>query len=871
MRLLLNKPATLKFRALPYIKENAKIILQAIFTFFFIGIAIFFFEHEQAELRQVKSALFTADWRWMVAGIVLTGLLIIAQGLMYVASFASCGNKVSLIDATILFLKRNFVSVFLPAGAVSSLIFFSGDIEKKGISKSQIHFSSSVYWFVGILTVIIIAVPAFSFSLFSGHIGANEWIGSGFLLLLIITFFILYKSIINKGIVYNYVIKIFPSSKAFTDDLENNKIDRKSFLLAVFYSLIIEIIGIAHLYVAMVALHFNPSFTAAILGYTIAVIYMIISPFLKGMGAIELSLTYLLTRFGFSTAEAISVTILYRFYEFWLPLLASAVSFLVKVNKLLMRVIPSLLLLILGVINIISVLTPANAQRLDRLKDFLPVDDINVSNYFVLATGLFLLVTSAFMLKGLRMAWYFALVLCVISIIGNLTKAIDYEEAIVSFIVMVILLVSRDEYYVKHDARLRNIGIQTTLLSIAAVIVYGSIGFYFLNKKHFHVDFNWYQSIRYTLQNYFLIGSRDLVPRDAFAQAFLYSINISGLATFSFLIYTLVSPYIKKSESEIAEQEQAKLLLQQYGKSSLDYFKTYYDKIIYKPEGINAFLAYRISGNYAVVLENPVAESTEEMKQCIISFDQYCYDMGLKNFYFRVPDKSLALFKDAGKKCLVVGQEGIVDLTGFNLQGGANKSIRNALKKVSEMGFYARVYTPPVKDGVLQKIKLVSDQWMKDKGGTEIVFSQGMFIWEELKEQTLITVENAEEKIVAFLNIIPDFVSGEGTYDLIRKTSDAPGGVMDFIMVELFNYLKSQQYTSVNLGFAPLSGIDSPSNFPERSMKFAYEKIRSFSHYKGLREFKNKFSPVWHHNYLIYEDDYDLLQLPGVLARVTRP
>ncbi|MDO7743064.1 MAG: phosphatidylglycerol lysyltransferase domain-containing protein, partial [Pedobacter sp.] len=163
------------------------------------------------------------------------------------------------------------------------------------------------------------------------------------------------------------------------------------------------------------------------------------------------------------------------------------------------------------------------------------------------------------------------------------------------------------------------------------------------------------------------------------------------------------------------------------------------------------------------------------------------------------------------------------------------------------------------------------DEWLVDTEREEIVFSQGLFMWEELKQQTIITVENAEEKIVAFLNVIPDYAKGEGTYDLIRKTQDAPNGVIDFILVELFKYLKETGCTSVNIGFAPLSGLMDPKNLPERSMKFAYEKIKSFSHYKGLRDAKDKFSPVWHNKYLVYEQDYDLIQVPAVLSKIIKP
>ena len=861
----------IKQTSFPFLRENGKIIIQFILTAFFIGIGIWFIKHERAELGEVKNVITNASWQWVLTGVLLTVVYILLQGLMYVASFASIQSRVSLFDAVVLFLKRNFISVFLPAGGISSLAFFTTAIEKKGVKKTQIHFASSVYGFVGILSVVLVAVPAFMYALVEGTIGSGEWFALAAVVLLKVALILMYRSMIKKGIVYKWLVRLIPSTEVFLDDLQNNKINRKKFLLTVFYSLLIEFVGIAHLYVAMIALHFTPSLFAAVMGYIISVIFLIVSPFLRGLGAIEVSMSYVLMRFGFGNVESISVTFLYRFFEFWLPLFAGVLTFLLKINKLLMRILPAVFLLALGIINIVSVLTPAITERLISLKDFLPVQIIHASNYFVMTAGLFMLVTSAFMLKGLRTAWWFALVLSVVSAIGHLTKAIDFEEAIVALIVVFTLIATRKEYYIKNNPRLRTVGLQTALLSIAAVLIYGNVGFYFLDKKHFDIDFSLIQSVRYTLQNYFLVGSADLIPADAFAKHFLLSISTSGFLTMIFFIYTIIRPYVFKSNSSIEDLENAKLLVRQYGNSAMDYFKTYSDKMIFNAVDKKSFIAYRISGNFAVVLENPVAENTDEIKYCIQKFEIYCYQNGLKSIYYRVPEESLNAFLSLGKKNLFLGQEAVVDLTAFSLEGGNKKSLRNALKKVSEKGFKATVHIAPIKDGLLQKIKAVSDEWLMDTERSEIIFSQGIFVWEELKQQTIITVENAEEKTVAFLNIIPDYAKGEGTYDLIRKTKDAPNGIMDFILVELFHYFKSKNYSAVNLGFAPMSGINDPHTFSERSMKFAYEKIKSFSHYKGLREFKEKFSPIWHNKYLIYSHDYDLLQVPVILTNVIKP
>ncbi|HEY5510238.1 MAG TPA: phosphatidylglycerol lysyltransferase domain-containing protein [Prolixibacteraceae bacterium] len=860
-------------RSLPlsFIGDNSKMVLQGLFTIFSIGIGIWFFNQEKSELVEINHLLRSAGWQLVLLGLTLTALYIVIQGYMYVASFATFRHKIPLRLAITLFLKRNFISVFLPAGGVSSLVFFTSDIEKRGITKSHIHFASTIYGFVGILSVVLVAIPAFIYAVADGSIGQGEWIGLFSLIILLGSLYIAYRSFLKKGPFYLWLIRFFPSLEELIAELDDARLDKIQLLKTLVISIFIEFIGIAHLYVAMMALHVQPSLFAAFLGYIISVIFLIISPFLRGLGPIEISMVFVLAKYGFSNVEAIAITFLYRFFEFWMPLLSGAVTFLLKINKLIMRIIPALLLFALGIVNIISVLTPAIRERVHWLKNFIPVDAIVVSNYFVLVLGLILLVTASFMLRGLRSAWYLAVFLTVVSFFGNLFKAADYEEALIALFVLGVLIYTRKDYYVKNNPRLRTVGIQTAVLSILAVMLYSVIGFYYLDKKHFNIDFSLWQSFRYALQNYFLVGSSELIPVDRFASRFILSINVSGFLSLAFLFYTLIRPYILKNTPTKEELERPNQLLRQFGHSSLDYFKTYQDKMVFEPEGLEAFVSYRIAGNYAVVLENPVAENAESLKECIRLFDRFCYENGLKSFYYRVPEDSLPVYKSLKKKSMFLGQEGVVDLNLFSLEGGARKSIRNAISKVKDRGYTVKFHFPPIKDGQLQKVKSVSDDWLYDTGRSEIIFSQGMFDWEELKQQTLITVENSEERVVAFLNIIPDYAKGESTYDLLRKTKDAPNGVMDFILIEMFNYLKSEGFETVNLGFAPMSGLKDPTKFSEKSMKFAYEKIRNFAHYKGMREYKEKFATIWYNKYLIYDHDYDLMQLPRALSKVIEP
>jgi len=860
-----------KEKSLPFVRENSKLIAQFFLTALFFALGIWFLKHERAELVEVKSTLLTSQWQWVVLGIFVTGIYITLQGLLYVSSFKSIQCNVKLSDTIGLFLKRNLISVFLPAGGVSSLAFFTGPLEKKGISRTQIHYASTIYAFVGILSVVLVAIPVFILLLLKGNSSSSEWLALVALILVMGLLLLMYRLLLIKKRFYQFVLSHFPSLELLIEDIRSNKLLKGKFLLTILYSVIIEFTGIFHVYIAMKALHIHPSIYAATLGYIISVIFMMVSPFLRGLGAIEVSMSLILVRFGFSNVEAISITFLYRFFEFWLPLASGVGSFLMRINKLLLRIVPAIMLLILGIINIISAMTPAIHWRVERLQHYLMLDVMHVSNYFVLAAGFFLLITAAFMLKGLRSAWWLALLLSIVSFVGHLTKAIDYEEATVALLIIITLLFTHREYYIQSRPRLRYVGLQTSLISIAALLIYGTVGFFLLDNRHFNANFNLVESIRSTISNYFLIGDSLTIPHTSFGRGFILSINIGGFLSMGFLLYTLVRPYVYRGNASDEELEQATSLLDRFGKSSLDYFKIYNDKMIFLTEGIEAFISYRVAGNYAVVLENPVAGNDEDLKTFISRFDTYCYENSLKNIYYRIPEESLQLYLEKGKKSMFIGQEAVVNLETFSLEGGSRKSLRNAINRIREHGFRATVHTPPIKDGVLQKMQSVSDEWLNYTERNEIIFSQGMFDWQELKQQTIITVENPEEKVIAFLNIIPDYTPSGSTYDLIRKTADAPNGIMDFILIEMFNYLKSKEYKFVNLGFAPMSGMNDAHTFKEKSMKFAYEKIRSFSQYKGLREFKDKYDPVWYNKYLIYANDYDLIQVPAVLSKVIKP
>ncbi len=867
--LTLKRPLTMN-SAKSYISKLLynKFLWQLIFSAFLIGTAVFFIQHENVELSRIREQLSLSKPWFVFAGITLTGIYIIFQAQMYVHSYRAMDIRIPLKVALRMFLKRNLLSIFLPAGGFSSLAFFTSEAESKGASKSQIHLASTFFAFFSILSVVVVAFPVLGFALLRYKLGKTVLIAFIFLIILISIFFIVLYSIARKGKAYALLSRIRPSLGFIFDEMIGQDINRKQLGVILLFSIGIEIIGIVHLYVAMLALGFTPSWPAAFIGYIAMVLILIASPFLRGLGAIEVTLTFILGQFGFPLVAAASITLLYRFFEFWLPVIAGIGSFISRKNNIVLRILPPLIIFSLGIVNIISAITPALPGRLKLVHEFIPSAMIRSSNELVLVVGLLLILLSVFLLQGSKRALYTGLFLTGLSAVGHLLKGADYEEALLALLSFFSLFYTRSHYTLKPHRRLTRISYLVLIYSFGAVLIYGIIGFYFIDRHHFGTEFELWASVKIIFRMFFLFDDSGLSPLTGFGRNFLYSIYIFDTLVVIFIFYSLLKPYFSKPYNSEEDFILAKELVKRYGKSPLDFFKTYPDKFIFLSEDREGFVSFKMTRYFAFVLEDPVSKDEESLASLVKQFDKFCAENGFVSVYYRVPQQSLHIYRRLGKKSFPIGEEAIVDLTTFTMDGGKMKTTRSAINRLTSEGFDIKIYQPPIKEGLLQKLEMVSDKWLSEMKQKEIAFTQGVFDKSILKEQTIITVEDREEKVFAFLNLVPDFAPGEATYDLIRKIDDAPNGVLDLLMSKTLLYMKENGFRRANLGLAPLSGLEG-ENLAEKTIHYAYENLKAFGHFKGLRKYKDKFLPQWEKKHLVYNYDFHLLQVPNALRRVS--
>lgn len=770
-----------------------------IVTISMLIIGAVFVWHDGPELASAIRLIPQTPWPVALLSFCVSLLYILCNSLIYVGSFGSVGAKLPLREAIVLWLRRNFISVFLPAGGAVSLLFYNQSLRKATASRpamnqEQLSTGGLIFLAVGYGSLLLVALPVLILGIEQGLPGNSA---GAFLALAILLagLYYVFKSYYAQGTVFVYLEKHYPAIQRSMEQFRfKSSLNRRSLLNALVASTGVEVCGIAHVYLAASAIGHPVSFSLALTTYVIATLFFALSPVLRGLGAVETSMTIVLTQVGgFDLTTALAITLYYRLFEFWTPLLLGLLSFLTQKSNLLLRILPAFLTICVGIINLFSALTPGLPQRMKLLEGLLPTSVMIVSNYVVIGTGLVLLALAIGLMRGYRDAWFLTIGTISLSMVLHLTKAFDFEEAAFSGIVLFILLYTRHNYTlaVPSIRRLTRLPVRRRRTSAALV------------------------------------------------------------------------PTTRQTAKTAAD------ILAAYGQGPLDYFKLYSDKELVCFPDDQAFVSYRLSGRYAVVLEKPVCPPGQ-LQQVVHRFDRLCKQHGYLPLYYRVDTADLPPFKALGKLALHIGEEGLVDLAGFSLEGRDHKSLRNALKRVQGAGFNTKIYVPPVNGGLIQQLRAVSDEWLVAENLRETAFSQGIFDAAELRQQTIITVEDSEGKVMAFVNIIPDYAPDEGTYDLIRKTNDAPSGAIDVLLVSVIQYGQQQGWKWLNLGLAPLSGLEDTNNLAEQAVKLAYERIRAFSHLKGLRAFKEKYATVWRDKFIVYNDDLDLVQASFALQQVGR-
>jgi len=291
------------------------------------------------------------------------------------------------------------------------------------------------------------------------------------------------------------------------------------------------------------------------------------------------------------------------------------------------------------------------------------------------------------------------------------------------------------------------------------------------------------------------------------------------------------------------------------------------DKLIFSSEGIHAFIMYKISGPYWIAMGDPIASDVEHAKILRAYIKQADLHGGIPVFY-QVRPENLSKFIEIGFQAAKIGEEAQVYLPEFSLEGRERKTMRNTCNRIEKDKYQFSLISADQVDSRLEELERVSNDWLQNLSMKEKRFSMGRFDKEYLCQCDLAIVSDENNEVVAFANLWSTNQKHEFSADLMRYRSDAPSGVMEYLLIQLMFHAKAADYTWFNLGMAPLSGLYSSSqtNRWHQVGDAIYRAGESFYNFRGLKAFKDKFSPTWESRFLIYPQAANLPKIMAYLA-----
>lgn len=587
-----------------------------------------------------------------------------------------------------------------------------------------------------------------------------------------------------------------------------------------------------------------------------------------GLGVFE-AIVVLLLKPYLPAASIVGSLIAYRAIYYLLPLVI-AIAFLIafEVQRRRERVVevaalaggvvgrwlPTLLPQILsvatfvaGVILIVSGATPAVRSRFTALDAVLPLGVIELSHFAASVAGAALIILAWAIKRRLDAAYTLTIVTLVIGIVASLLKGLDWEEAFALTLVLAVLIPSRGAFY-------RRAAITNEPFSrgwITAVIVVSVVTTWLAFFSYRNVDF--------TSAVWWSFSGRGDAPRSLRAM-----VGVLGA-----LMLFALSRKLRHAEVGPDRPSPRQLdLAARIAASSRDTIANLAllgDKSLLFSESGRSMIMYAVAGRSWVALGDPLGPEAERA-ELAWRFRESADRHGGWPVFYEVSASHLPIYIDLGLTLFKLGEEAIVPLHDFSLEGGSRKALRRTRKDALRAGATFEMIPPEDTHIFLPGLREISDEWLATKRTKEKGFSLGRF--DERYIATFpVALVRIGDAVVAFANVWLGADREEISVDLMRYTSVAPPGVMEFLLIELMLWGRQNGYQRFNLGMAPLSGIENRSLAPlwNRLGALLFSRGEPFYNFQGLRLYKEKFDPVWQPRYLASPGG---LVLPRILTNV---
>ena len=190
-----------------------------------------------------------------------------------------------------------------------------------------------------------------------------------------------------------------------------------------------------------------------------------------------------------------------------------------------------------------------------------------------------------------------------------------------------------------------------------------------------------------------LVGNRSIELPHRIDTLLTPALLAVGIGIALAVLYLVFRPAVTASTSSFRplSRERARYLVERYGTDSLSYFALRSDKEWFGHR--DSIVAYRVHNGIALVSPDPVGPVSQRT-EAWTAFREFADDHGWSVAVMAAAGDWLPVYGASGMHDVYIGDEAVVDVRRFSLDGKQNKSLRQSVSRVRKGRLPRRVLRP---------------------------------------------------------------------------------------------------------------------------------------------------------------------------------
>ncbi|HEX4787857.1 MAG TPA: phosphatidylglycerol lysyltransferase domain-containing protein [Actinospica sp.] len=555
---------------------------------------------------------------------------------------------------------------------------------------------------------------------------------------------------------------------------------------------------------------------------------------------------------------------------------------------------------LIGLLDIVYALFPSvrrtkpilSAHNVSHLVPGLEINPYGVAASMIV--GVLLLLLAHGLRRRKHRAWMGVVALLAVTVLGHLIALAGHfiprggdNGGILPAVLLVLLLVYRREFYALSDPRSRWRAIWTFLF---LVVVDLGLGLLVVSVRPAEIVSGSGVGARFEQVLLGLIGvSGPMSFRvDRYSDYVYYSLLGLSLLTLLVTLYLFLRPAAPHALLTPAQETEVRALLAKHGKrDSLGYFALRRDKsVLFSPSG-KACIAYRVVAGVMLASGDPVGDP-EAWPGAIREFcdraDKYAWIpavMGCSELGGEI------WCRESGMDALELGDEAVVEVAEFTLEGRAMRNVRQMVNKIERKGYACdtrRLREIPQHE--IAAIRRLANDGRSTE--TERGFSMALGRFGDPSDGDCVVVTACRDgEIRAVLNFVPWGRDGL-SLDLMRRDRTADPGLNELMIVAALREADRLGVTRISLNFAVFrSALERGERIGAGPVLRRWRALLVFLsrwfQIESLYRFNVKFRPIWEPRFVAFRQTRDLprialaaleaeafLVLPSMLRRGER-